>query len=765
MKHIIHKSIISSIILGIFLGHSPSLAEQNPDPYCTKVYPLKNVEISLYTPRMFRVRKSLLEGNPFPAQYEIPFVIGHRENWKPVSYTKSETGNTFIIRTGAIRIAVSKVSGSWEVRTADEKIRIYPSDGPVYGMFRDGYSLFDNASFFGEKNSNSRHSHWFLNRETGNYHEIFLEQNLISDRYFIYGPSFKEILLQFNQLTGPVPLLPKKAYGFMQTQHLGCPGTQEKLLAVAKKFRDRDIPCDILIIDFEWGDGCDGTKEVKWGSRLDWSSGYTKPLSPGQMIQKLKELHYDVLLIHHSAPDFPNRKNQGWTESVYDEDMWWQKFREKLDMGIAGTWQDTRRNDITDSVIWNHIRKYHGPGKRVLFMGCRKMQLHNPWDNYFCALPMNQVIGSRRYPLDWTGDCSFSWQELAWQIRAITNTHGSMKGISYISSDAVGADWKIQARWNQFSDFSPISRSHNPKPWSGNIDTSNFIKKIRITNRNRIQPEEAPGKPSVRNGQTAEDSIRKHRKLRYRFLPYLYSYAHRHYQTGMPVCRPMIMAFPEDHHVNGDQWPHQYLLGEWILVAPVTGDYRTMEIFFPGGTTWIDYWNKEIIQGGGILPYDVSDIGKLPLFIREGAILPKRQESGWIDPTVPDQLTFEIYPAKFSHFTLYEDDGITTGYQTGKYSTMKILCRKVPGEIQIDILPVRGTYRNRPADRPYSLEVFWPETAPRTVTLNRKRLKPQKKIPGFGEKGWHLNPEAQFITIGTGTVKTSGKQKIIISDK
>ena len=748
----------------IILVHCMPLMATNhtPTPYCTKIYLQKNIEISLYTPTMFRIRRSKLTGNKFPSQYEIPFVINHLQNWPPVVFTRQETDTTIYLQTESLMISFSKNTSLWEVWTRDRKRRIFPSHGPIYGMFRDGYTVFDNASFFGETNHNSRYSHWFLNRETVNYHEIFLEQDLISDLYFIYGPKYTDILNQFNQMVGPVPLLPKKAYGFMQTQHLECRGTQKQLMQTARQFRERDIPCDILIIDFEWGDGCEGDREVKWGSRLDWSSNYTKPLSPKEMIRQLKAQHFDVMLIHHSAPNFSNRKNQGWTEALYDESIWWEKFKEKLAAGIRGTWQDTRKNDITDSLIWNKIQKFYGSQKRVLFLGCRKMQLTNPWDKYFCALPMNQIIGSRRYPLDWTGDCSFSWKELAWQIKAITNTHGSMKGFSYISSDGVGANWKIQARWNQFSDFSPISRSHNPKPWSGNINTSGFVKKIQITGRKEetsLTKSTSSPQPSKK---TAEKSIRKHRKLRYRLLPYIYSYAHHYYQTGMPICRPMMLAFPDDHHVNGNQWPEQYLFGDWILVAPVTGDYQSMEIFLPAGSHWIDYWSKEVFKGGGILRYDVSDINKLPLFIKEGAILCKRQEMGWIDPQTPDQLTFEIYPSESSRFVLFEDDGMSTEYQAGKYSAMTIASRENQKIIQLDVSRIKGTYNNKPVSRPYQFKIFLTKKTPHTVSIDGKKLNLRKSREDFSTKGWYFDKNTQILTLATGNLNTSTAHTILI---
>ena len=339
-------------------------------------------------------------------------------------------------------------------------------------MFKDGYTVFDNASSFDERNKNSRFSHWFYNPVSRRYTDIYLAEDLIFDKYFIYGPDYNSLFSQFNELVGPEPLLPVKGYGFFQTQHLGCQGNQEKLIELAKKLRERDIPCDNLIIDFEWGDGCPGEDEKYWGQSLDWAPSYKTPLTPEQMVRKLDSLHFNIMLIHHSAPDFPNRaldtpKRPGdWTSKVYPEDIWWSKYREKLDIGVKGTWQDTRQNDLTDGLIWTWTQDYIGPENRVLFLGCRKMMDLNPYelerDN---TIPANDLIGSRRYPFRWTEDISNTYRELKWHINAITNTHGSMKGVDYITADCFGKNWKVQARWNQFIDFNTVSRSHTSKPW------------------------------------------------------------------------------------------------------------------------------------------------------------------------------------------------------------------------------------------------------------------------------------------------------------
>ena len=737
--------------------------------YCSKVRLGKNVEISLYTPTMFRVRVSSLEGEKFPPKYEIPFVIGKLENWDPVDFKQWEDGEYYYAETDALRILISKEDQTWMVWSIAGDKKIYPSEGRIYGMFRDGYTVFDNASAFNEKNNNNRYSHWFYNPETGRYVDTYLHEDLIFDRYFIYGPDYSSLFSQLNELTGPEPLLPLKGYGFFQTQHIGCTGTQEKLLELAKDLRDHDIPCDNLILDFEWGDGCPGQEEKFWG-QLDWSPEYESPLTHGQMIAKLDSMHFNVMLIHHSAPDFPNRaintprRIKEWTSRVYPEDLWWQKFYEKLDIGVTGTWQDTRQNDISDGVIWTGTQDHIRSENRVYFMGCRKMMDLNPFelerDN---TIPANNMIGSRRYPFRWPGDVHNTYRELKWQINAITNTHGSMKGVSYITADCFGKDWKVQARWNQFIDFNSVSKSHTNKPWQKIMDFHELTKIMDFTPEG-VKVESKEKQKAIQafdelsEGQkellpTAENSIRKHRKVRYRILPYIYSTAYVNYLTGIPICRPMVLAFPGDLHVARDRWPYQYMFGEDLLVAPVYEDLNSMEVYLPEGYQWIDYWDKTVYAGGQMIDYNTTDVEKLPLFIRSGAIIPMRKEQNWIEAgEVWDTLTLDIYPDSSSFFILYEDDGHSTNYQNGEYSQTVFQCQQTKDEkITIKMDKSEGDYKGKPENRTYILQVNLIDSEPVAVRSGPAYLKRINNSEDFApeKSAWLFDDEKKLVRIMT----------------
>jgi alpha-glucosidase (family GH31 glycosyl hydrolase) len=750
------------------------------------------VEVSLYTPTMFRVRVSRLQGEKFPAKYEIPFVIGKADPWPAVEYRHSGEEDFDIIETSQLRIRVSRLDHSWTVWSSGGEHQIYPSEGPIYGMFRDGYTVFDSASTFDEQTTYSRFSHWFYSPETHRYVDTYLAEDLIFDQFFIYGPGYDKLFQQLNELVDPEPLLPKKAYGFFQTQHLGCKGSQAQFMEVARQLRDRHIPADTLIVDYEWGDGCPGGDEDDkyWGG-LEWADAYKTPLSPRQMVAKLHEMHFDVMLIHHSAPDFPHRAEdmriehrREWTSKVYDEKVWWDKLREQLDLGIDGTWQDTRKNDVTDSVIWKGLQDYYGSSRRVLFMGNRNMVEVDPWElQTDVRIPSSSLLASRRYPFRWTGDAHTTWSELQWHIDAITNTFGPMAGIDYITADAYAADWKQQARWNQFLTFSPVARSHSMKPWDIKLDTQSLTKIMAFGDKRNTSPTVAtmpltPGQQpdaaeieqrrlvnsTSQTLPTAENSIRKNLQLRYRLLPYIYSTAYQHYRTGFPITRPMLLAFPDDLHGKFNRLPYQYMFGDAFLVAPVWADLNTMEIYLPEGYGWIDYWSKRSYSGGQNIGYDTSNIEQLPLFVKAGSIIPMRPEAEWIDPSRPDDpLTLDIYPsAAPSTFTLYEDDGVSTLYQSGQFATTLFASRiAADGNITISLGATQGDYRGKPATRTIVIDLNGIAVSPLRVFRNGVELAKTSVVGSLqnASEGWTYDAGQRVVTLKVVT-KTSEQTTI-----
>jgi len=193
----------------------------NLSSYCTHVPVVERMRLDLFTERAFRLRMSRMQGEDhFPPAYEIPFAVGKHENWAAVPFTRTEDAEEVVVTTAAIRIRIAKFDYRFTVWTADGDQRICPSGGEVYGMFKDGYTLFDAAGAFKEDNLNDRNAHWFFNPETGRYCDTYLapasensehRNDEIHDQFFIYGPDYPTLFAQMNELFGSEELTRSEA--------------------------------------------------------------------------------------------------------------------------------------------------------------------------------------------------------------------------------------------------------------------------------------------------------------------------------------------------------------------------------------------------------------------------------------------------------------------------------------------------------------------------------------------------------------------------
>lgn len=673
--------------------------------YCTHIEITDNVRLDLFSPSCFRLRLSKLDGDKFPDKYEIPFAVGKTSAWSAVRYEKRIDGCTVTVETDKLVIKLRVLDGyagaGFMVYGIDGE-RLYPVDMPRYGMFCNKCIVFDSASFFGEYSSCSRYAHAFYDGETGEY-STMLERDEILDIFFIYGKTYKDGYAQFNELVGAEPLLPIKAYGAHQTQHLGAQGNQGLLLRTAKLLRERDIPCDHLIVDFEWGDGADGGKELPWGARLDWSSEYKSPLTPAQMIAELKAMHFDVSLIHHSIPDYDGRCDEDWVCNPCNADEWWQKADELIAVGIDGTWQDTRQSDVTDSRVYDGFAKRLK--KRPYFLGNYDMYYCSGWTAECFMTPIKQRIGGRRYPMRWTGDMSYKpWEELAFQIKAITNTEGALKGVSYICNDDMRLDYFVAARSAQFLCFNSIMRSHNTKPWESERTSDDLARRMAIDGKaydSAANGDELLG--LIEPDEAKERVIRKYLKLRYTLIPYIYSAARVAYDTGVPITRPLITEFENDENCNKNQYPYQYMFGDCLLVCPVHSSDKFMSVYLPQGNEWIDFFTGEKLSGGREINIDVSDEYKIPVFVKNGGAITTWSERDYIVPGKEAAVEINVFGTGNGSATLYEDDGESFGYTVGECSFTDIRTEADETSVTVTVLPRRGHYNGAALKRTFAL--------------------------------------------------------------
>ena len=182
-------------------------------------------------------------------------------------------------------------------------------------------------------------------------------------------------------------------------------------------------------------------------------------------------------------------------------------------------------------------------------------------------------------------------------------------------------------------------------------------------------------------------------KLRYKLIPYIYSYEHQRNKTGVGIVRPLIFDWPEDKSVesNVDSW----LFGDWLLASPVVEQgQRSKDIYLPAGN-WTEWNSGQAKQGRKITSFNtVGWEHNFPLFIRQGAIIPMMHEDVQYVGQLPlKELDVEVFPdTKRTSFEYYDDDGKSYDYETGEYFLQELSVQRTDKTVLFETAAPEGSF-------------------------------------------------------------------------
>jgi len=313
----------------------------------------------------------------------------------------------------------------------------------------------------------------------------------------------------------------------------------------------------------------------------------------------------------------------------------------------------------------------------------------------------------KRYPAKWTDDTRSDWtiekpivKFADWtppvafkeNITMFTDPAKASSKIPFLANDlggfAVGnaskPEEELYIRWLQFSMFNPI---------------------VEVF----CEPENTTSNLPWMYSERADSIFRQYAHWRMELFPYIYSYALRSRIEG----KHMVGKFPE--HI------YQYTFGDEMLVAPVyERKSTTQKVFLPDGK-WINYWTNEQMQGNA--EYTVpAPINQIPLFIKQGSIIPMREYASSVEKGNNNSLTLHIYPGDNSRFNLLEDDGTSNDYLRGIYSSTNIELISSLDKLALKIYPVDGYYKGMNKTRKWNLYVHFYK-APVQVKINQQNHK------------------------------------------
>lgn len=550
-----------------------------------------------------------------------------------------------------------------------------------YGILMDSYSLMT-----------------FHDDGFGSY--LWTDVDDEMDFYFLYGPEWDQLVSEYRHLTGKAPMLPKWAFGYVQSKERY--KTQQELIETVEEYRKRRIPLDLIVLDW-----CSWTGE-QWGQK---SLDPERFPDPAVMMDRIHELNAKLMvsiwpIMSNEGPNHAEMKSKELllgNQATYDafnvaaRELYWKQANEGLfTYGIDAWWCDCTEPFEADwtgevkpepeermHINTNEAKKYLDPEyinaysllhSKGIYEGQRGVTESKRVVN----LTRSSYAGQQRYgTITWSGDTAANWDTLRKQIPA--GLHFSVTGCPYWTTDIGGffvAEkeqwfWKgeydagcedlgyreLYVRWFQYGAFLPMLRSHG-------TDTPREVWRF--------------GEP----GSVWYDTLVQFIRLRYRLLPYIYSVSS--WVTLFDYTMVRALPFDFRHDPRTFDIDDQFLFGPNFLVNPVlqpmywSAGSRPLEVseksrsvYLPEGCDWYDFWTGRRYTGGQTIRARAS-LDTMPLFVRAGAIVPMGPEVQYTEEGTDSPIELRIYRGQNGNFTYYEDAGDGYEYEKGAFATISI---------------------------------------------------------------------------------------------
>lgn len=710
-------------------------AEANPDA----IVQIDRARFTILTPRVIRIEWS--ETREFEDRSSLVFV--HRDlpvpvftkrsrnGWVELStealtlfYQPSDTG--FTASNLRVEFNVGKQHGTWtfgKVDSANLRGTLGSLDATDGGdwlegdkripielepglLSREGWTVIDDSARPLFDNSDWP---WVTERRSqAGYRDLY---------FFGYGLDYKSALSDFVKIAGPIALPPRFAFGYWYSRWW--PYTETELRELILDFKSLDIPLDVLVMDMDWHlttlpqffEGGTRAKDHV-GEDAGWT-GFTWDhnlfFDPPAFLKWVHDKNLKTSLnLHPASGILPHEKQYGamaramgknpangdairfdivnkeWAKNFLDliiypleregVDFWWLDWQ---------AWSTTSVMGLNPTFYLNYV--FFSDMERK---GTKRPLVYHRWGG----------LGNHRYPIGFSGDTTISWASLAYQTYFTANA--ANVGFGYWSHDIGGFrgsienDAELLTRWFQFGVFSPILKTHA-------TSTSDIKRKIW----------EYPFETFV--------ALRKLIHLRYELIPYIYAAARAAFDTGISISRPMYYDYPGEEIAYAR--PTQYMFGDQMLISPVVEAmpkeslHIQHDTWLPKGR-WYEWATGSIIEGDKLVsrPFTIEEV---PVYLRDGAIIPMQPVTQHISERPVDPLILALFPGQCGETVVYEDEGNTEGYRNHEYTMTRVRFRRDEHIVRVTIDAAEGFYRGMPVSRSYQVRLIH-TLPPTTVTIN-----------------------------------------------
>ena len=550
------------------------------------------------------------------------------------------------------------------------------------------------------------------------------------DYYFLYGPEFDQIVHEIRALTGHSPMLPKWAFGYIQSKERYV--TQEELISIVREYRRRQLPLDCIVLDWKSWTG------DLWGQKTFDPERFP---DPSQMTADLHALNARLMIsiwpiMRPGGANWQEMKEHGYllgNQATYNafsaeaRACYWKQAEQGLfSHGIDAWWCDCTEPFEADwkgaikpepeerlRINTEEAKRYLDPEfinaySLLHSQGIYEGQRQVTREKRVVNLTRSAYLGQQRYAtITWSGDTAARWETLRHQIADGLNFCAT--GMPYWTMD-IGAFFvkrkpelwfwsgdydegvddlgyrELFVRWFQYGAFLPMFRAHG-------TDTPREIWRF--------------GEP----GEPFYDALVSALRLRYRLLPYIYSLAGWTTQHDYTMLRALPFDFRSDPVTYDIR--DQYMFGPALLVNPVTqpmlydmgsrplGNVPQLRpVYLPAGAEWYDFWTGRRYSGGQTIHAD-APISRMPLYVRAGSILPMGPIRQHVNDLPEAPVELHVYPGQDGSFELYEDEGDQYNYENGAFSTIGIQWNNA--ERQLILEARKGQYTGMPEQRTFEI--------------------------------------------------------------
>lgn len=458
------------------------------------------------------------------------------------------------------------------------------------------------------------------------------------DYFLINGPTMKEVLTKYTDLTGKPTLPAPWTFGLWLSTSFTTNYDEETVMSFVDGMLDRGIPLRTFHFDCFW------MKEFHW-SDFVWDSRVFP--DPEGMLKRIKAKGLNICVwinpyIGQEAAIFDEGMEKGYfikrkNGQVWQWDMWqpgmaivdftnpdaYKWFQDKLevlmDMGV-----DCFKTDFGERIPTEDVMYYDGSDP---------MKMHNYYTYLYnkCVYELlerkrgkgeavlfarSATVGGQKFPVHWGGDCWSDYESMEESLRGGLSL--LMSGFGYWAHDIGGFESTSTAdvykRWVAFGLLSSHSRLHGSSsyrvPWAYD--------------------------------EEAVDVVRFFTRLKAKIMPYLYKTSIDTSNSGIPTMRSMVLEYTEDktcHYVD-----KQYMLGDNLLVAPIFNDQSIAEYYLPKGT-WTNFFTEEVKEGAGWIT-EKHDYLSIPLMVKENSIVALGAHDDKPDYDYGDNAELRIYALK-----------------------------------------------------------------------------------------------------------------------